>query len=83
MRSGLHLMPSGQTLVLDQESFGLTWHWLDVMSKIRSVKILRSRVNEKIAQFCITVKKRTEVVFPPSARIVARVRRELEEEKVE
>ncbi|GFV43594.1 hypothetical protein TNCV_1271201 [Trichonephila clavipes] len=26
MRSGLHLMPSGQTLVLDQESFGLTWH---------------------------------------------------------
>ncbi|GFV57145.1 uncharacterized protein TNCV_3174221 [Trichonephila clavipes] len=26
MWSGLHLMPSGQTLVLDQESFGLTWH---------------------------------------------------------
>ncbi|GFT45049.1 hypothetical protein TNCV_3790431 [Trichonephila clavipes] len=21
-------MPSGQTLVLDQESFGLTWHWV-------------------------------------------------------
>ncbi|GFU53678.1 hypothetical protein TNCV_1470821 [Trichonephila clavipes] len=26
MRSGLHLMPSGETVVLDQESFGLTWH---------------------------------------------------------
>ncbi|GFV43440.1 hypothetical protein TNCV_5051 [Trichonephila clavipes] len=27
MRYGLHLMPIGQALVLDQESFGLTWHW--------------------------------------------------------
>ncbi|GFW58701.1 RNA-directed DNA polymerase from mobile element jockey [Trichonephila clavipes] len=31
---------------------------------------LRSRVNEKIAPFCVTEKKRTEVVFP-SPRIVA------------
>ncbi|GFS90501.1 hypothetical protein TNCV_4097051 [Trichonephila clavipes] len=30
MWSGLHLMPSGQTLVLDQASFGLTWHWFKV-----------------------------------------------------
>ncbi|GFU48474.1 uncharacterized protein TNCV_2445021 [Trichonephila clavipes] len=36
---------------------------------------LRSRVNEKIAQFCVTVKKRTEVVFP-IPRIVAMVKRE-------
>ncbi|PRD29985.1 UNVERIFIED_CONTAM: hypothetical protein NCL1_27771 [Trichonephila clavipes] len=32
-------------------------------------------MNGKIAQFCVTVKKRTEVVPPPSPRIVAMVRR--------
>ncbi|GFV27954.1 uncharacterized protein TNCV_132711 [Trichonephila clavipes] len=42
-----------------------------------------SRVNEKIAQFCVTVKKRTEVVFPPSPRIVTMVRIKPEEEKGE
>ncbi|GFX26575.1 hypothetical protein TNCV_4535871 [Trichonephila clavipes] len=31
---------------------------------------LHSRVNEKFAQFCVTVKKRTEVVSPPSPQIV-------------
>ncbi|GFX72787.1 hypothetical protein TNCV_4063821 [Trichonephila clavipes] len=41
-----------------------------------------SRVNEKIAQFYVTVKKRTEVVFP-IPRIVAMVRREREDEKGE
>ncbi|GFX46812.1 hypothetical protein TNCV_4039581 [Trichonephila clavipes] len=46
---------------------------------------LGSIVNEKIAQFYVTVKKRTEVVSPsPSIpRIVTMVRREREEEKRE
>ncbi|GFW93788.1 hypothetical protein TNCV_4220691 [Trichonephila clavipes] len=35
MWSGLHLMPSDQTLVLDQESFGLTWHWTSNSTKIQ------------------------------------------------
>ncbi|GFW08559.1 uncharacterized protein TNCV_2775811 [Trichonephila clavipes] len=43
---------------------------------------LRSRVNEKIAQFCVTEKKRTGVVSP-IPRIVDMVRREPEEEKGE
>ncbi|GFX50527.1 uncharacterized protein TNCV_614561 [Trichonephila clavipes] len=39
------------------------------------------RVNEKIAQFCVTGKKRTEVVLDPSPQIVAIVRREREEKR--
>ncbi|GFW58204.1 hypothetical protein TNCV_2633781 [Trichonephila clavipes] len=35
------------------------------MSPSNFRKLLRSRVNEKIAQFCVTGKKRTEVVSPP------------------
>ncbi|PRD34158.1 UNVERIFIED_CONTAM: hypothetical protein NCL1_15478 [Trichonephila clavipes] len=37
---------------------------------IQNETFLGSRVNEKIAQFCVTVKKRTEVVFhhPPNRR---------------
>ncbi|GFX59619.1 hypothetical protein TNCV_3753841 [Trichonephila clavipes] len=44
MWSGLHLMPSGQTLVLDQESFGLTWHWiLYFVQEIPKVILLKFR----------------------------------------
>ncbi|GFT55785.1 hypothetical protein TNCV_2271351 [Trichonephila clavipes] len=42
----------------------------------------RATVNEKIAQFCVEVKKRTEVVaLPIPPRIVVMVRRAPEEEK--
>ncbi|GFT48554.1 hypothetical protein TNCV_2783391 [Trichonephila clavipes] len=42
------------------------WCPLAVANGQGSETSLRSRVNEKIVQFCVTVKKQTEVVFSPS-----------------
>ncbi|GFX19992.1 hypothetical protein TNCV_1435521 [Trichonephila clavipes] len=54
MWSGLHLMPNGQTLVLDQASFGLTWHW-SVESDLRVSLVNNGLVGPYSATVLVTL----------------------------